>query len=70
MPTHSHAAASPAVAFVQWYNANGHNYNLSASAGQVEINGSGIANNGSSTAHNHSITMDIQYVDLIIASKD
>lgn len=37
--------------------------------------GSSLANDfsvsfGSGTAHNHSITMDMQYVDLVIASKD
>jgi hypothetical protein len=29
-----------------------------------------MANNGSDGAHNHTITLGVQYVDLIIASKD
>lgn len=32
--------------------------------------GATINSNGTGTAHNHTISMDIQYVDLIIASKD
>jgi hypothetical protein len=72
MPAHSHSPASPVVAYVAWYNVAGHNYPIPTGAGalQLEINGGGLANNGSSSAHNHGITMDIQYVDLIIASKD
>ena len=31
---------------------------------------SGVGNNGSDTAHNHTILLSIQYVDLIICSKD
>lgn len=71
MPSHGHPQSGSAVGTFNWYNANGHNYPIPTGAGalQCELAG-GFNNAGSGASHNHTITMAMQYIDVIIASKN
>lgn len=71
LPSHGHNP-NLGLSFITWYNATGHNYPLpnGAASLEVEVSGGVPASTGSGSTHNHTITMAMQYIDVILASKN